>query len=81
MCRAKVAKIVKECRRVNQKYRDPHFDLEFDLKWGSRDTLESLCNTKGKPDSQFMPKSIKRVVDIFDDPKVRAAIQNLQGAS
>ncbi|KAI1770649.1 cysteine proteinase [Hypoxylon cercidicola] len=69
VCRAKVAKIVKECRRVNQKYRDPHFDLEFDIKWGSRDTLESLCNTKEKPDSPFMPKSVKRVVDIFDDPK------------
>ncbi|KAI1463907.1 cysteine proteinase [Daldinia caldariorum] len=69
LCRAKVAKIVKECRRVNQKYRDPHFDLEIDLKWGSRDTLESLCNTKEKPDSSFKPKSVKRVVDIFDDPK------------
>ncbi|XXH03295.1 hypothetical protein Hte_009693 [Hypoxylon texense] len=69
VCRAKVDKIVKECRRVNQKYRDPHFDLEFDLKWGSRDTLESLCNTKENRDSPFMPKSIKRVVDIFDDPK------------
>lgn len=69
VCKAKVAKIVKECRRVNQKYRDPHFDLEFDLKWGSRDTLESLCNTKEKPDSDFKPKSVKRVVDIFDNPK------------
>ncbi|KAI1655507.1 cysteine proteinase [Daldinia decipiens] len=69
VCRAKVAKIVKECRRVNQKYRDPHFDLEIDLKWGSRDTLESLCNTKEKADSFFKPKSVKRVVDIFDDPK------------
>ncbi|KAL7623538.1 hypothetical protein AAE478_007221 [Parahypoxylon ruwenzoriense] len=69
VCRVKVAKIVKECRRVNQKYRDPHFDLEFDLKWGSRDTLESLCNTKEKPDSPFKPKSVKRVVDIFESPK------------
>ncbi|KAI8964309.1 cysteine proteinase [Daldinia sp. FL1419] len=69
VCQAKVAKIVKECRRVNQKYRDPHFDLEIDLKWGSRDTLESLCNTKEKADSYFKPKSVKRVVDIFDDPK------------
>ncbi|KAI1136249.1 cysteine proteinase [Hypoxylon sp. FL0543] len=69
VCKAKVAKIVKECRRVNQKYRDPHFDLEFDLKWGSRDTLESLCNTKENSDSDFKPKSVKRVVDIFDNPK------------
>ncbi|KAI1372573.1 cysteine proteinase [Hypoxylon crocopeplum] len=68
VCKAKVAKIVKECRRVNQKYRDPHFDLEFDLKWGSQDTLESLCNVKEKPASPFKPKSVKRVVDIFDSP-------------
>ncbi|KAI2467959.1 cysteine proteinase [Annulohypoxylon bovei var. microspora] len=69
VCKAKVAKIVKECRRVNQKYRDPHFDLEFDLKLGSQDTLESLCNTKDKSDATFRPKSVKRVVDIFDEPK------------
>jgi len=43
-CRDKVAKIVKECRRVNQKYRDPHFDLEADLKQERRDCLESLNN-------------------------------------
>ncbi|KAI0891668.1 cysteine proteinase [Annulohypoxylon nitens] len=69
VCKAKVAKIVKECRRVNQKYRDPHFDLESDLKWGGRDTLESLCNMKENTESDFRPKSVKRVVDIFDDPK------------
>ncbi|KAI0420583.1 hypothetical protein F5X98DRAFT_361668 [Xylaria grammica] len=71
VCKAKVAKIVKECRRVNQKYRDPHFDLELDLKWGDRDTLESLSNTKGekKPESGFHPKSVKRVTDVFDAPK------------
>ncbi|KAI1500300.1 hypothetical protein F5X99DRAFT_240931 [Biscogniauxia marginata] len=69
VCRAKVDKIVKECRRVNQKYRDPHFDLELDLNWGGRDTLESLCNRKNKPDSLFKPKSVKRVVDIFEQPK------------
>ncbi|KAI1366143.1 hypothetical protein F5Y08DRAFT_144182 [Xylaria arbuscula] len=70
VCKAKVDKIVKECRRVNQKYRDPHFDLEIDLKWNSpHDTLESLCNEKEKPDSTFHPKSVKRVQDIFDKPK------------
>ncbi len=44
MCRAKVAKIVAECRRVNQKYRDPHFDLEADLKLERRDCLNGLSN-------------------------------------
>ncbi|KAI0446932.1 hypothetical protein F4803DRAFT_501696 [Xylaria telfairii] len=75
VCKAKVAKIVKECRRVNQKYRDPHFDLELDLKWGARDTLEMLCNTDAGGDgeaggeSRFHPKSVKRVTDVFDVPK------------
>ncbi|KAI0120929.1 calpain family cysteine protease [Xylariales sp. AK1849] len=69
LCKAKVAKIVKECRRVNQKYRDPHFDLEFDLKWGKRDTLESLSNVKDRPPSDFKPKSVKRVTDVFEDPR------------
>lgn len=45
-CRRKVAQIVKECRRVNSKYRDPHFDLELDLKFGRRDCLDSLDNER-----------------------------------
>ncbi|CCC08950.1 unnamed protein product [Sordaria macrospora k-hell] len=133
ICRAKVEKIVQECRRVNQKYRDPHFDLEYDLKTGRRDCLESLSNeniiefsssdsdsdynhlprprsrshrhrrdygdrdqgtgtpakcqiktqtkvAKGDevaqlspqgrmPGSKFRPASVKRVGEIFDDPK------------
>ncbi|KAL2159720.1 hypothetical protein VTH06DRAFT_2289, partial [Thermothelomyces fergusii] len=46
LCRAKVAQIVAECRRVNQKYRDLHFDLDFDLRSGVRDCLESLSNAR-----------------------------------
>ncbi|KAK3325840.1 calcium-dependent cysteine-type endopeptidase-like protein [Apodospora peruviana] len=124
LCRAKVEKIVQECRRVNQKYRDPHFDLEQDLKSGYRDCLESLSNLRydssdddddsdssfgsirprprpcrgtsefkqrksrrsdgvanedggpaadspqgRQPGSRFCPKSVKRVEEIFDDPK------------
>jgi len=67
-CKDKVAKIVKECKRVNQKYRDPHFDIEFDLKWGVRDCLTQLANTPDI-DSGFRPGSVKRVGDIFDSPK------------
>ncbi|ROW08201.1 hypothetical protein VPNG_06951 [Cytospora leucostoma] len=123
-CRHKVAQIVKECRRVNQKYRDPHFDLEIDLKLNRRDCLDSLDNVKddersddycrepplkdrypgvvdrqpgagagagpastfmgllsqvdrdtgppaadGDGESKLRPMAVKRVVDIFDDPK------------
>ena len=37
-------KIYKECKRVNSKYTDPHFDLEFDFKFRCRDSLDSLQN-------------------------------------
>lgn len=48
-------KIVKECRRINQKYRDPHFDLEFDLKMNRGDCLTGLDNTK-----------VVRIIDVVD---------------
>ncbi|OBT47162.1 hypothetical protein VE00_03378 [Pseudogymnoascus sp. WSF 3629] len=67
-CRLKVAKIGKECRRANQKYRDTHFDIEFDLKWGKRDCLETL-KTPNREKSIFRPKSVKRVGDIFENPQ------------
>jgi hypothetical protein len=71
MCRAKVEKIIKECRRINKKYRDPHFDLEADLKLDRRDCLQSLANIKDAkpPGFEFKPQSAKRVVDIFDKPQ------------
>lgn len=68
ICKEKVAKIVRECRRVNQKYRDPHFDIEFDLKWDIKDCLTMLGDTTNV-DSGFQPCSVKRVGDIFDNPK------------
>ncbi|KAK4226496.1 hypothetical protein QBC38DRAFT_366323 [Podospora fimiseda] len=97
-CREKVAQIVRECRRVNQKYRDPHFDLDYDLKnVGHPNCLRSLGSSwadyssgpdsgtegspaprrKGRPKKiqegerrwRLNPRSVKRVSDIFDDPK------------
>lgn len=93
LCRAKVDKIVAECRRTNQKYCDPHFDLEYDLRSGRRDCLESLSNKarpappgppdggdggipvfglsaedEDRPGANLLPKSVKRVGEIFDDP-------------
>ncbi|CAN8106159.1 unnamed protein product [Discula destructiva] len=49
-CRRKVAQIVNECRRVNQRYRDPHFDLELDQKLNRRDCLTSLDNQRDDDD-------------------------------
>ena len=58
-CKAAVEKISKECRRVNMKYRDPHFDIEFDLKWNVRDCLDGLV--RGESTYELSPKSVKRV--------------------
>lgn len=82
ICRTKVRKIADECRAINRKYRDPHFDLEYDLKCSKRDSLESINNRRTKPspangdesdsddDMQpFKPRAVKRVADIFDEPQ------------
>ncbi|RMJ08276.1 hypothetical protein CDV36_012097 [Fusarium kuroshium] len=68
-CRAKVEKIVKECRRINKKYRDPHFDIETDLKLDQNDCLQSLSNIEDHtPGLDMQPQAVKRVGDIFDNP-------------
>ncbi|KAF4635471.1 hypothetical protein G7Y89_g2614 [Cudoniella acicularis] len=71
ICKEKVEKIVKECRRVNQKYVDNHFNIEFDLKWGKKDCLMMLSDSSENANSYFdpLPGSVKRVGDIFDNPK------------
>lgn len=58
-CQATVDKIAKECRRVNMRYRDPHFDIEFDLKQKHRvrDCLEGFVCAE----EEFKPDSVKRV--------------------
>ena len=68
-CKDKVAQIVRECRRVNQKYRDPHFDIEFDLKRGPMDCLRGLGAEGNDGDVGLYPKSVKRVTDIFENPQ------------
>lgn len=56
-CFAAVEKTAAECRRVNLKYRDPHFDIEWDLKRGRRDYLDGLASS----DWEQAPGSVKRV--------------------
>jgi hypothetical protein len=62
-CRNKVDKIVKECRRLNQKYRDPHFDIEADFKRSQAlpDTPADCLTGLDKKQSDFQPMSVKRV--------------------
>lgn len=56
-CEHDVDRIIRECRRLNQKYRDPHFDIEWDLKSGQRNCLDGLSN----PGDSMKPKGVKRV--------------------
>lgn len=56
-CVRDVKRIIKECRRVNQKYRDLHFDIESDLKTKTRYCLQGLET----PFENFRPKAVKRV--------------------
>ncbi|KAJ5435083.1 hypothetical protein N7491_005678 [Penicillium cf. griseofulvum] len=56
-CQKSVDRIVKECERVNQKYSDPHFDIELDLKSGRRHYLDGL----DKPNTEMRPRGVKRV--------------------
>lgn len=55
-CRRAVQCIVVECERVNQKYTDPHFNLEVDLKSNTRNYLDGL----GERNDEMFPKGVKR---------------------
>lgn len=69
-CRQKVEKIVEEHGRVNQRYRDPHFDIDLDLKSRRGHCLGTLAkptqwllkdeSKKFYPNGN-LPKSVKRV--------------------
>ncbi|RDW59768.1 hypothetical protein BP6252_12855 [Coleophoma cylindrospora] len=74
-CRARVQKLVKECRRVNMRYRDPDFDIDWDLKWAKGHCLNGLDDTKFfitgpsfKNPPTSAPKAVKRVHEIFEKP-------------
>lgn len=66
-CEQSVRKIIDECLIVNQKYTDVHFDLERDLKvTQKRDCIDGLVQDDDDKDN---PTDVKRVTDLFDDPK------------
>lgn len=55
-CKAKVRAIVVECRRLNQKYIDPHFDLENE----EDDCIYPLGNSSYEYENA-RPSAVKRV--------------------
>lgn len=72
-CRKRVQKLIKECRRVNMRYRDPDFDIDWDLKWDKGNCLNGLGRdtfklSKRSDSTSNVPKSVKRVHEIFDKP-------------
>ncbi|KKK17275.1 hypothetical protein ARAM_006364 [Aspergillus rambellii] len=64
-CIRAVDRIAKEGRRINQKYSDPHFDIEMDLKSGRRNYLDGL----DVPNDEMRPRGVKRVTEIFENPQ------------
>ena len=60
-CEAAVDKIVRECRRVNMKYRDIHFDIDFDLKYRRERNCLDVLYCSGAQENDLDPKSAKRV--------------------
>jgi len=60
---------------VNMRYRDPDFDIDWDLKWEKGYCLNGLGDSKfeingrafANPTSN-VPKAVKRVHEIFEKP-------------
>ncbi|KAF4496700.1 hypothetical protein FAGAP_7142 [Fusarium agapanthi] len=74
-CRRKVEKIIKECKRVNMRYRDPGWDLDWDLKYEKGHCLNNLGSQKFElnrttllSSKAAVPKAVKRVHEIFENP-------------
>ncbi|KAI0406646.1 hypothetical protein F4802DRAFT_89212 [Xylaria palmicola] len=73
-CSRRVKKIIQECRRVNTRYRDPGFDLDWDLKMGKANCLNYLGSTRfDLSNARFstttsVPKAVKRIHEIFEKP-------------
>ncbi|GAB7347639.1 hypothetical protein MBLNU459_g4508t1 [Dothideomycetes sp. NU459] len=65
-CKAKVRAIVTECRRLNQKYWDRHFDLELEEANCLFPLGSHKFNRREKDDCK--PSAVKRVEDIFETP-------------
>ncbi|KAI1325222.1 hypothetical protein F5Y16DRAFT_277502 [Xylariaceae sp. FL0255] len=73
-CSRRVKKIIQECKRVNTRYRDPGFDLDWDLKMGRGNCLNYLGSSKFDmantrySSTTSVPKCVKRVHEIFEKP-------------
>ena len=61
-CKAKVQKIVQDCRRLNLKYKDTHFDIEFDfMQWQWGPHTEDCLVALNADHANLRPMSVKRI--------------------
>ena len=80
-CRIRVKKLIRECKRVNMRYRDADFDIDWDLKWEkgyclnglSEDRFEINGRSFANPASN-VPKAVKRVHEIFEKPTFKEKV-------
>ncbi|KAL8838553.1 MAG: hypothetical protein Q9170_002095 [Blastenia crenularia] len=69
-CKAEINGIVRDSLRMNQKYKDPDFDIEKDLsRWLRCGCTEDCLVPLGKTETDLRPRSVKRVEDIFESPQ------------
>lgn len=66
-CQEKVEAIVSECTRLNQKYRDRHFEVEL----AQHNCIVPLVDVEGNSHA-IQPSGVKRVKDIFENPTFNA---------
>ena len=79
VCKAKIARIIKECRRKNQKYSDTEFNLDY--QYECIDELSAIENSRSPSPSRHStqsptlravlrdPACAQRVGDIFENPQ------------
>lgn len=74
-CRTRVRKLKKECQRVNMRYRDAEFDIDWDLKYEKGHCLNNLSKRRFDVTNRSMrnptsstPKAVKRCHEIFEKP-------------
>ena len=62
-CRAKVARIRRECERTNEKFTDPDFDVESDLQPGLKYCLYGLL--EGDCPEPVTPREVADAIDVL----------------
>lgn len=83
-CREKVAKIVQECYRINEKFTDPDFDIEADLDdrqnclFGLREEdIEKKKEEKKKSSGKLLSRIMRPAGDDKDERRVPSCVHRV----